>query len=60
MEKKIKELTLKEMGKICSKHTQGGFTYCENSKCPLWFASSCLKGFIEKLQYIEREVEVDE
>lgn len=60
MKKKIKDLTLEEMGKICSKNTCGGFVYCENSKCPLWYANSCLKGFIEKLQYVEREVEVDE
>ena len=60
MKKKIKDLTLEEMGKICSKHTAGGFACCEYSNCPLWFANSCLKGFIEKLQHIERKVETDE
>lgn len=56
MKKKIKDLTQEEMSKICSKYTAGGFACCENSSCPLWFANSCLKGFIEKLQYIEKEV----
>ena len=60
MKKKIKDLTLEEIGKICAKHTQGGIVYCEYSKCPLWYAYSCLRGFIEKLQYIEREIEIDE
>ena len=60
MKKKFKDLNLEEMGKICSKHTAGGFACCESSKCPLWFANSCLKGFIEKLQYIEREVPIDD
>jgi len=54
--KKIKDLTLEEMSKICSKHTQGGVVYCENSNCPLFFAGTCLKGLIERLQYIKKEV----
>lgn len=60
MKKKIKDLTKEEIGKICSKHTQGGLVYCENSRCPLWYAYSCLQGFIQKMQYIEREVEINE
>lgn len=59
MIKKIKDLTKEEINKICAKHTCG-VVYCENSKCPLWYAYSCLQGFIQKIQYIEREVEVDE
>lgn len=60
MKKKIKDLTSEEMDKICIHHTQGGFVYCEYSKCPLWFANSCLRGFIEKIQHIEKEIEIDE
>ena len=58
MKKKIKDLTLEECDKICAFHNKKG-TSCLNQhiKCPLYFANSCLKGFIEKLQYIEREVE---
>ena len=57
--KKIKDLTQEEMSKICAAQTKG-YILCENTKCPLFFAGSCLKGFIERLQYIESEVEVDE
>lgn len=59
MKKKIKDLTLEERNKICASQTKG-YIYCENTNCPLFFAGTCLKGFIEKLQYIEREVELDE
>lgn len=61
MMKKIKELTKEECNKICAFHNKKG-TSClnQNCKCPLLFAGCCLKGFIEKIQYIEREVEVDE
>lgn len=58
--KKIKDLTLEEMNKICAKHTCRGFACCESTNCPLFFAGSCIKGFIERLQYIEKEIEVDE
>lgn len=58
--KKIKDLTLEEMNKICVHHRQGGFVCCENSKCPLLFVGCCLKAFIEKLHYIEREIETNE
>lgn len=60
MKKKIKDLTLEEMSKICAKYTQGGLVYCEYSKCPLWVANFCIKSFIERIQYIERQVELDE
>ena len=61
MKKKIKDLTPEERNKICASHTRGyAFCDCENNGCPLWFASTCLKGFIEKLQYVQKEVEVDE
>lgn len=58
--KKIKDLTIEEMNKICAFHNEKG-TSCLNQhcKCPLLFASSCLRGFIEKLQYIEKEVDYD-
>ena len=56
---KIKDLTKEERDKICASQTKG-YILCENTKCPLFFAGSCLKGFIEKLQYVEREVEIDE
>lgn len=64
MKKKIKDLTKEECDKICAFHNKKGTSclndYAQNIKCPLWFANSCLKGFIEKIQYIEREVEIDE
>ncbi len=62
MKKKIKDLTQEEMRNICTFHIRRGIS-CLNEdicKCPFWYANSCLKGFIEKLQYIEKEVEVDE
>ena len=60
MKKKIKDLTKEEMNKICAFHHEKG-TSCiaentQNCKCPLFFVGSCLRGFIEKLRYIEREV----
>ncbi len=64
MKKKIKELTKEECNKICALHNKKGTgclnDYRQNIKCSLFFADSCLKGFVEKLQYVEREVEVDE
>jgi len=61
MKKKIKDLTLEEMNKICAFHNEKG-TSCLNNhcKCPLLFAGACLRGFVEKLQYIKKEVEVDD
>ena len=59
VKKKIKDLTPEERNKICSRHSCG-YALCENNACPLWFNSNCLKGFIEKLQYVQNEVEIDE
>lgn len=62
MKKKIKDLTLEECGEICVRYVKKGEgclnDYAQNIKCPLWYANSCLKGFIEKIQYIEGEVEI--
>lgn len=55
MKKKIKNLTFKEMEKICSKN----FPLCNLIKCPLWYDGSCLISFIKKLQYIESEVKIN-
>lgn len=60
MKKKLKDLTSEEMSKICIKHTHNGIVHCENTTCPLHYANYCLKGFIEKLHYIERQIETDE
>ena len=59
MKKKIKDLTLEEMEEICVNHTCDAYVRGK-SRCPLLFSNSCLQGFIEKMHYIEREVEVDE
>lgn len=60
MTKKIKDLNLKEIHKICAKYTQHGLILCENSNCPLQFANSCLSSFIEKIKYLEKEVKINE
>ena len=58
MTNKIKDLTEEEMRKICLKYHD-----CDSDSkvnCPLWYASSCLKVFIKKMRYIEKEVKIDE
>ncbi len=56
MAKKIKDLTDEELDSICVKYHD-----CTREagkvNCPLW-DGSCLKGFIKKLRYIEKEVEL--
>lgn len=54
MKKKIKDLTEEEMHKICLKYHD-----CDSDgkvNCPLWYSCSCLKGFIHKMRYVEKEV----
>lgn len=52
MKKKIKDLTLKELRKICLKHS-----ICE--RCPLSYDRGfCVKNFIEMLHQMEKEIEV--
>lgn len=58
MKKKLKDLTDEEMNEICRK--QRPQCSCENTKlikCPL-YCGVCLRGFIEKLRFVNKEVEL--
>ncbi len=62
MKKKLKDLTEQEWRRICSK--QFIKCSCENEKlitCPLYRrGDGCVYGFIQKLRFVEREIEVEE
>lgn len=58
MKKKLKDLTEEEMNNICK--NQCIKCTCENEKlitCPLW-NGKCMKGFIQRLRFVNREVEL--
>ena len=58
MKKKLKDLTDEEMDEIC--RNQVLKCTCENSKlirCPLYHGG-CLKGFIQKLRFVDKEVDL--
>lgn len=58
MKKKLKDLTDEEMNEICRK--QCPHCACENDKlitCPLWYGE-CMKGFVQKLRFVNREVDL--
>lgn len=54
MKKKLKDLTDEEMSNLCQKHND-----CTREagkvNCPLW-CGCCLKGFIKKLRFVNKEV----
>ena len=56
MRKKLKDLTDEEMSNLCQKYND-----CTREagkvNCPLWYGS-CLKGFIHKLQQVEKKIEL--
>ncbi len=59
MKKKLKDLTDEEMNKICI--SQIVKCTCENTKlikCPLYYCERCLRGFIEKIRYVNKEVDL--
>ena len=62
MKKKLKDLTPQERDRICSKQLKS--CTCENEKlitCPLYRrGDGCIYGFIEKLRFVEKEIEVAE
>lgn len=56
--KKLKDLTDEEMNEICRK--QRPQCTCDNTKlikCPLYYGK-CLKGFIQTLRLVNKEVEL--
>lgn len=58
MKKKLKDLTDFEMNEICRKQIVK--CTCESTKlikCPL-YCGKCLKGFIQRLRFVNREVDL--
>ena len=55
MTKKIKDLTLGEVVKICRKHKT-----CFDSKCPLYKFYRCNAPHLTRKKDLESEVEIDE
>ena len=58
MKKKLKDLTDEEMNEICRKQRpQCTCGNIELIKCPLWNGNQCLKSFIQKLRFVNKEVQ---
>ena len=59
--KKIKDLTSYEQSQICLNSQKLSHMICGGCEvCPLAFKGKCINEFVEKLRYIEKEVEVDD
>ena len=59
MKKKLKDLTDEEMSEICRKQRpKCTCEYTETVKCPLWKNCMCLKGFIQTLRFVNKEVDL--
>ena len=62
MKKKLKDLTPQERDSICSKqHIKCSCLDEDLISCPLYKRGyGCMYGFIEKLRFVEKEIEVEE
>lgn len=54
--KKIRDLTEEELNAVCKKYNDC-IREAGKVNCPLW-CGECLKGFIHKLQQVEKKIEL--